>query len=176
MVNYTAEELMVGVISQHLLSAELQAVEGQLARATTPLGQAEAQMRMLAQSSRNETAADCQHLEVTLQAARCESTAADTALQSALQQGDDLLREATQRLFLAQDELALVGGPEAMAVITAAAAAQGALRSSMRRPTFCWDDMLSQTRVLKVSLQPREVAGGDERAGDRTVTLRIAPV
>ena len=45
--------------------------------------------------------ADCKHLEVTLQAVRCEHTAADAAIQSALQTGDELVREATTRLFLA---------------------------------------------------------------------------
>ena len=54
--------------------------------------EAEAHMRMQMQSAHAENLADCKHLEVTLQTVRCEHTAADTALASALQVGDSLTR------------------------------------------------------------------------------------
>ena len=96
---------MTCVISQHLLASELGAVETQMARLRAPLGDSEALMRMSLASNQEHTLSDCKHLEVTLQAVRCEHTAADAALQSALQHGDELLREASARLFLAQDQL-----------------------------------------------------------------------
>ena len=97
---------MVAIISQHLLASELQLTEGQLQRLRLPAGEAEAAMRMGLSSANVQTLADCKHLEVTLQAVRCEHTAADAALQSALQSGDQLLRDAQAQLFVAQDELA----------------------------------------------------------------------
>ena len=100
------EELMVAVISQHLLASELGQMESQVSTLRAPLGEAEATMRMSLSAAQEQTLADCKHLEATLQAVRCEHTAADAALQSALQAGDDMLREAATRLFLAQDELA----------------------------------------------------------------------
>ena len=104
------EDIMVGVISQHLLSTELQSVETQLARLRTPAAESEALLRVEIGQAQAQTMADCKHLEVTLQATRCEHTAADAALQTALEVADELLREAATRLFVAQDELARVEG------------------------------------------------------------------
>ena len=103
--------LMVGVISQHLLSSEMQSLETQLARLRMPVAESSTAMRLQIGAVHAQTAADCKHLEVTLQAARCEHTAADTALQSALDATGDLLREAATRLFMAQDALSQMGGP-----------------------------------------------------------------
>ena len=102
---HNGEELMVGVISQHLLATELHQLEIQLARLRVPAPESEALMRLQVGASNSQTLADCKHLEVTLQAARCEHTAADTALQTALERADELMREASTRLFMAQDQL-----------------------------------------------------------------------
>ena len=99
------DSMMVAVISQHLLSSELGQLETQLARLNAPQAELEALMRMGLTANSAETLADCRHVEMTLQAVRCELTATDAELQSALQTGDELLREATTQLFRAQDEL-----------------------------------------------------------------------
>jgi hypothetical protein len=96
---------MVSIISQHLLSTELGQVEAHLARLETPPDESAALMRMTMSASSEQTLSDCKHLEVTLQAVRCEHTAADSALQSALQQGDEMLREASSHLQAVHDEL-----------------------------------------------------------------------
>eukprot|EP00966_Prymnesium_polylepis_P311613 7200665-Prymnesium_polylepis.1 len=62
-------------------------------------------MRSELAAVQSQTLSDCRHLEITLQAARCEHTAADAALQSALQTSDQLLRAAVNELFVAQDQL-----------------------------------------------------------------------
>ena len=76
------DELMGSVISQHLLCAELGSLEAEIARLRVPAAETEALMRMNLSANSSQTLADCKHLEVTLQAVRCEHTAADAALQN----------------------------------------------------------------------------------------------
>ena len=71
------EEVMAAIISQHLLSTELNQVEAENERLQTPADDAQVLMRMSMNAANEETLADCKHLEVTLQAVRCEHTAAD---------------------------------------------------------------------------------------------------
>ena len=106
--------MMHSVISQHLLATELAQLERRLAAFALPVGVAESSMRDGLRRNHQQTLADCEQLEATLQAVRGEHTAADAALQEALQTGDELLREASTQLFLAQHELA---GREAAAKI-----------------------------------------------------------
>ena len=86
--------MLTAVIAQHLMASEIHHMEGQLATLRTPVGEAEATLRMSMSATQQETLNDCRHLEVTLQAVRCEHTAADAALQSALAVGDDMVRAA----------------------------------------------------------------------------------
>ena len=59
---------------------------------------------------------------------------------------------------------------------SAAAAVKGALRSSMRHPDFDLEQLRNQTRVLKLSLQPKgEADGGEALSSERTVCLRVVP-
>jgi hypothetical protein len=107
------EDLMIAVISQHLLASELHSLEEQVVLLRTPAEESEALLRLEIGNAQAKTMADCKHLEVTLQAARCEHTAADAALQRALERADELLREAAARLFVAQDELSRLDGGSA---------------------------------------------------------------
>ena len=60
----------------------------------------------------------------------------------------------------------------ARAQLAAAAAAQGALRSSLRtRATIHLDNLSTQTRVVKLSLG----AVSEPKAGDKLLRLRLAP-
>ena len=76
-----AAALMEAIIVQHLLSTELQSLEIELARRSASSEKASGLLRMQTRAAHLQTQADCKHLEVTLQAARCEHTAADTARQ-----------------------------------------------------------------------------------------------
>ena len=94
------------VIMQHLLSAELQQLEHELALRAAPAHATTGLLQMEMKASNMQTQADCKHLEVTLQAARCEHTTADTAMQNALQQLGQQLREAQAQLAISREGLA----------------------------------------------------------------------
>ena len=64
--------MMQAVISSHLMAAELESLEAEIARLRVPAAETEALMRMNLSSHSAQTLADCKHLEVTLQAVRCE--------------------------------------------------------------------------------------------------------
>ncbi|KAL1512081.1 hypothetical protein AB1Y20_005353 [Prymnesium parvum] len=106
----SADEVMHSIIAQHLLASELGLLESTIARISASPSSAERLMRQEISAMQAQTLADVRHLEVTLQAARCEHTAADTALQSALQVAEQLLRSAAGSLFVAQDQLLQRGG------------------------------------------------------------------
>ena len=95
------------VIMQHLLSRELQQLEQELALRTAPAHVATGLLQMEMKASNMQTQADCKHLEVTLQAARCEHTTADTVMQNALQQLGQQLREAQAELAISREGLAI---------------------------------------------------------------------
>ena len=103
--NHLADAMMHSIISQHLLASELGLLEGTIAQLIGSSSAAEKSMRTEVAGLQAMTQSDCKHLEVTLQAARCEHTAADTALQNALLTSERLLSSAKDDLFLAQDQL-----------------------------------------------------------------------
>ena len=123
--------MMHSVISQHLLATELAQLERRLAAFALPVGVAESSMRDGLRRNHQQTLADCEQLEATLQAVRGEHTAADAALQEALQTGDELLREASTQLFLAQHELA---GREAAAKVCSAGAGRARRKQDAAAP------------------------------------------
>ena len=106
--------MMHSVISQHLLATELAQLERRLAAFALPVGVAESSMRDGLRRNHQQTLADCEQLEATLQAVRGEHTAADAALQEALQTGDELLRDSSADpappLHFQQAEPELEGG------------------------------------------------------------------
>eukprot|EP00908_Phaeocystis_cordata_P001999 Transcript_12150.p1 GENE.Transcript_12150~~Transcript_12150.p1 ORF type:complete len:369 (-),score=87.56 Transcript_12150:60-1166(-) len=97
---------MEAIIVQHLLSTELQSLEIELARRSASSETASGLLRMQTRAAHLQTQADCKHLEVTLQAARCEHTAADTALQNALQLLGQQLQTAQKELLLSREVVA----------------------------------------------------------------------
>ena len=97
---------MEAIIVQHLLSTELQSLEIELARRSASSEAASGLLRMQTRAAHLQTQADCKHLEVTLQAARCEHTAADTALQNALQLLGQQLQTAQKELLLSREVVA----------------------------------------------------------------------
>lgn len=92
------------VIMQHLLSSELQQLEQELALHAVP-SQTTRLLQMELKAANMQTQADCKHLEVTLAAARCEHTTADTAMQNALQQLGQQLREAQAEVAISREGL-----------------------------------------------------------------------
>ena len=103
--DHSADEVMHSIIAQHLLASEIGLLETTLARRSSSPSAASRIMHNEVSAVQSQTQADCRHLEVTLQAARCEHTAADTALQTALQASEQLLRSAVSDLFIAQEAL-----------------------------------------------------------------------
>lgn len=78
---------------------------------------------------------------------------------------------------LAEDDLQKYHASVQRAERAAAAAAKGALRSSMRYPSIDFGHMRTQARVLKLSLQPSVASDGSSPStANRTINLRIAPV
>ena len=77
---------------------------------------------------------------------------------------------------IGEDDLSLYYAARQRADAAADAAAKGALRSSMRHPHVDWGNLHEQTRVLKLSLQPKgEADGGEVLSSERTVCLRVVP-
>ncbi|KOO27869.1 hypothetical protein Ctob_013800 [Chrysochromulina tobinii] len=57
------EDLMIAVISQHLLASELHSLEEQVVLLRTPAEESEALLRLEIGNAQAKTMADCKHLE-----------------------------------------------------------------------------------------------------------------
>ena len=95
------------VIIQHLLSTELALLENELACKSEPGGLAIHLLQAHKHAAHMQAQADCTHLEATVQAARCEHAAADTAVYTALQLAQQELREQQELLSASRQELLL---------------------------------------------------------------------
>ena len=96
---------MEAVIIQHLLSTELAHMENELARKSDPSGPAIHLLQAHTHAARMQAQAGCKHLEETVQAARCDHAAADTAVCTALQLAQQELREQQELLSASRQEL-----------------------------------------------------------------------
>ena len=104
---------MEAVIIQHLLSTELahienelaRKMENELARKSEPSGPAIHLLQAHTHAAHMQAQAGCTHLEATVQAARCDHAAADTAVCTALQLAQQELREQQELLSASRQEL-----------------------------------------------------------------------
>ena len=96
---------MEAVIIQHLLSTELAHMENELARKSDPSGPAIHLLQAHTHAAHMQAQAGCTHLEATVQAARCDHAAADTAVCTALQLAQQELREQQELLSASRQEL-----------------------------------------------------------------------
>lgn len=169
-----ADEIMHSIIAQHLLASEIGLLEATLARHS---GSPSSTARILHNeviSAQSQTQADCRHLEVTLQAVRCEHTAADTALQSALLASNQLLRTAVNDLFVVQDALCQLDAAKPLPSVTPARA-----RPSLPPPPFAADEappsvplrLTASARDTGKSAPPNTPAIPPEEARARRVAL-----
>ena len=116
------EALLAAVISQHLLASELASLEQQCARLQAPATHDTHAAKHPLEAARSSNISDCRHLEMSLQSLRCEHTAADTALESALSASEQVLRDASAALVVAQDQMTQLLEQQALATAPASPA------------------------------------------------------